>query len=51
MIVVDDDDEDEMEEKGVGNLVMAASFISPRDMGFMLKHGSGIVCWHERRAH
>lgn len=38
MIVVDDENED-IE----GNLVMAASFISPRAVAFMIKHGSGIV--------
>lgn len=39
MIVVDDDEL----EKPEGNLVMAASLTSPRDMAFMVKHGSGIV--------
>lgn len=38
VIVVDDENED-IE----GNLVMAASFISPRAVAFMIKHGSGIV--------
>ncbi|KAI4334484.1 hypothetical protein L6164_019170 [Bauhinia variegata] len=38
VVVVDD-------ENGVveGNLVMAASLTSPRDVSFMIKHGSGIV--------
>lgn len=38
MIVVDDEI-----GKAEGNLVMAASLTSPRDMAFMVKHGSGIV--------
>ena len=38
MIVVDDEN-----GKAVGNLVMAASLTSARDMAFMVKHGSGIV--------
>lgn len=37
VIVVDDENEDE------GNLVMAASLISPQAMAFMVKHGTGIV--------
>lgn len=37
MIVVDDENEDE------GNLVMAASLVSPQAMAFMVKHGTGIV--------
>lgn len=42
MIVVDDDDDDE--SGGVeGNLVMAASYVSPEAIAFMIKHGSGIV--------
>lgn len=36
MIVVDDENEE-------GNLVMAATFVSPQAMTFMVKHGSGIV--------
>ncbi|CBI16196.3 hypothetical protein VitviT2T_008087 [Vitis vinifera] len=38
VIVVDDEI-----GKAEGNLVMAASLTSPRDMAFMVKHGSGIV--------
>lgn len=38
MIVVDDENGD-IE----GNLIMAASRTSPRDVAFMVKHGSGIV--------
>lgn len=38
MIVVDDEN-GEIE----GNLVMAASFTSPKHVAFMIKHGSGIV--------
>lgn len=38
MIVVDDENGD-IE----GNLVMAATLTNPRDMAFMVKHGSGIV--------
>lgn len=38
MIVVDDDI-----GKAEGNLVMAAALASPRDMAFVVKHGSGIV--------
>ncbi|KMT05324.1 hypothetical protein BVRB_7g174590 [Beta vulgaris subsp. vulgaris] len=36
VIVVDDENEE-------GNLVMAATFVSPQAMTFMVKHGSGIV--------
>lgn len=38
MIVVDD-------ESGniEGNLVMAATLTTPRDVAFMVKHGSGII--------
>ncbi|CAM8879121.1 unnamed protein product [Rhodiola kirilowii] len=36
VIVVDD-------ENVEGNLIMAASFITPKDVAFMMKHGSGIV--------
>lgn len=38
MIVVDDEN-GEVE----GNLVMAASFTSPKDVAFLIKQGSGIV--------
>lgn len=38
MIVVDDENA-EVE----GNLVMAASFANPRNIAFLIKHGSGIV--------
>lgn len=38
MIVVDDEN-GEVE----GNIVMAASHASPQAIGFMVKHGSGIV--------
>lgn len=38
MIVVDDESGDVE-----GNLIMAATFTSPRDVAFMVKHGSGIV--------
>ncbi|XP_021716226.1 monofunctional riboflavin biosynthesis protein RIBA 3, chloroplastic-like isoform X2 [Chenopodium quinoa] len=37
VIVVDDENEDE------GNLVMAASLVSPQAMAFLVKHGTGIV--------
>ncbi|KAL2899118.1 Monofunctional riboflavin biosynthesis protein RIBA 3 chloroplastic [Bienertia sinuspersici] len=37
VIVVDDENEDE------GNLVMAASLVTPQTMAFMVKHGTGIV--------
>lgn len=40
IVVVDDDDENGKVE---GNLVMAASHVSPEDVAFMVKHGSGIV--------
>ena len=38
MIVVDDEYGDVE-----GNLVMAASLTSPKDVAFMVRHGSGIV--------
>lgn len=38
MIVVDDED-GEIE----GNLIMAASYVSPEAVSLMVKHGSGIV--------
>ena len=38
MIVVDDENGDVE-----GNLIMAASLTSPKDIAFMIKHGSGIV--------
>ncbi|KAL2486555.1 Monofunctional riboflavin biosynthesis protein RIBA 3 [Abeliophyllum distichum] len=38
VIVVDDENEDVE-----GNLVMAASYVSPKAVAFMIKHGSGIV--------
>ncbi|CAI9105297.1 OLC1v1004190C1 [Oldenlandia corymbosa var. corymbosa] len=39
VIVVDDDEKGEVE----GNLVMAASCVTPQAVAFLLKHGSGIV--------
>lgn len=39
MIVVDDENRDNIE----GNLIMAASMISPKEVAFMVKHGLGIV--------
>ncbi|GAV57873.1 Ribosomal_L23 domain-containing protein/GTP_cyclohydro2 domain-containing protein/DHBP_synthase domain-containing protein/Ribosomal_L23eN domain-containing protein [Cephalotus follicularis] len=38
-LVVVDDDNGDIE----GNLIMAASFTSPRDIAFMVRHGSGII--------
>ncbi|GMY10769.1 monofunctional riboflavin biosynthesis protein RIBA 3, chloroplastic isoform X1 [Fagus crenata] len=38
-VIVVDDENGDIE----GNLVMAASLTSPRDVAFMVKHGSGIV--------
>lgn len=38
MIVADDENGDVE-----GNLIMAASLTSPKDIAFMIKHGSGIV--------
>ncbi|XP_050367661.1 monofunctional riboflavin biosynthesis protein RIBA 3, chloroplastic isoform X2 [Argentina anserina] len=38
-VIVVDDENAEVE----GNLVMAASFANPRDVGFLIKHGSGII--------
>ncbi|KAF7805505.1 monofunctional riboflavin biosynthesis protein RIBA 3, chloroplastic [Senna tora] len=38
-VIVVDDENGEIE----GNLVMAASFTSPKHVAFMIKHGSGIV--------
>jgi 3,4-dihydroxy 2-butanone 4-phosphate synthase/GTP cyclohydrolase II len=40
MVLVADDAARENE----GDLVMAAEFVTVRDMAFMLRHGSGIVC-------
>ncbi|KAK6142191.1 hypothetical protein DH2020_003003 [Rehmannia glutinosa] len=39
VLVVDDDESGTVE----GNLVMAASHVSPKTIAFMVKHGSGIV--------
>ncbi|KAH6814106.1 monofunctional riboflavin biosynthesis protein RIBA 3 [Perilla frutescens var. frutescens] len=42
VLVVDgDDDEDDVDVEG--NLVMAASHVSPTAIAFMVKHGSGII--------
>ncbi|KAK6935925.1 3,4-dihydroxy-2-butanone 4-phosphate synthase, RibB [Dillenia turbinata] len=38
-VIVVDDENGDVE----GNLVMAASLVSPREVAFMMKHGSGIV--------
>ncbi|KAG2673569.1 hypothetical protein I3760_13G098500 [Carya illinoinensis] len=38
-VIVVDDESGDVE----GNLIMAATFTSPRDVAFMVKHGSGIV--------
>lgn len=38
VIVVDDENEDVE-----GNLITAASYVNPEQMGFMVKNGSGIV--------
>ncbi|KAK9279764.1 hypothetical protein L1049_013446 [Liquidambar formosana] len=38
-VIVVDDENGDVE----GNLIMAASLTSPRDVAFMIKHGSGIV--------
>lgn len=39
MIVVDDED-----RENEGDLIMAASLVKPKDMAFIVKHGTGIVC-------
>lgn len=41
VLVVDDDDDDDGDVEG--NLVMAASHITPTAITFMVKHGSGII--------
>lgn len=41
MLVVDDDAVDTGDVEG--NLVMAASHVSPKAIAFMVKHGSGII--------
>lgn len=35
------DDEDRENE---GDLIMAASMVTPKEMAFIVKHGTGIVC-------
>lgn len=39
MIVVDDED-----RENEGDLIMAASLVTPEAMAFVVKHGTGIVC-------
>ncbi|KAJ8648801.1 hypothetical protein MRB53_001824 [Persea americana] len=39
VIVVDDED-----RENEGDLIMAASLVKPKDMAFIVKHGTGIVC-------
>lgn len=39
MIVVDDED-----RENEGDLIMAASLVTPQAMAFVVKHGTGIVC-------
>ncbi|WOL08738.1 putative bifunctional riboflavin biosynthesis protein RIBA 1, chloroplastic [Canna indica] len=39
VIVVDDED-----RENEGDLIMAASLVTPEDMAFIVKHGTGIVC-------
>src|SRR3989338_1745517 len=39
VIVVDDGD-----RENEGDLVMAASFVTPEHINFMAKHGRGIIC-------
>lgn len=39
MIVVDDED-----RENEGDLIMAASMVTPETMAFIVKHGTGIVC-------
>jgi 3,4-dihydroxy 2-butanone 4-phosphate synthase/GTP cyclohydrolase II len=46
MLVVTDDDDRENE----GDLIMAAVHCTPRDMGFIVRHTSGIVCTPLTRA-
>ena len=40
MVVVVDDEDRENE----GDLVMAASFVTPDAINFMIRHGRGLVC-------
>ncbi|KAI3702196.1 hypothetical protein L6452_27923 [Arctium lappa] len=40
MVVVVDDEDRENE----GDLIMAASSVTPEDMAFIVKHGTGIIC-------
>lgn len=39
VIVVDDED-----RENEGDLIMAASLVTPEAMAFVVKHGTGIVC-------
>lgn len=39
VIVVDDED-----RENEGDLIMAASLVTPEAMAFIVKHGTGIVC-------
>ncbi|XP_024317660.1 probable bifunctional riboflavin biosynthesis protein RIBA 1, chloroplastic isoform X2 [Brachypodium distachyon] len=39
VIVVDDED-----RENEGDLIMAASMVTPEDMAFIVRHGTGIVC-------
>ncbi|WOL08088.1 bifunctional riboflavin biosynthesis protein RIBA 1, chloroplastic [Canna indica] len=39
VIVVDDED-----RENEGDLIIAASLVTPEDMTFIVKHGTGIVC-------
>jgi 3,4-dihydroxy-2-butanone 4-phosphate synthase len=39
VIVVDDED-----RENEGDLIMAASKVTPEDMAFIVRHGTGIVC-------
>lgn len=39
MIVVDDED-----RENEGDLIMAASLVTPEAMAFIVRHGTGIVC-------
>lgn len=40
MVIVTDDEDRENE----GDLIMAASFVTPDDINFMTKHGRGLIC-------
>lgn len=39
VIVVDDED-----RENEGDLIMAASLVTPKDIAYIVKHGTGIVC-------